>query len=213
MPYLQWKKRYHISKEKKKDYKYYKVSKSSKLSIIFIIANADLREFAPELEKMYNNGKYQKRILLALAKFRYKNFEEKALNYIKEQVKKDPYEIMDYEEDLYYIGTQEAFAYFAEFLKTDMKRSCLPYSDFNNKRENYGYYVLYKLSIKIKNMPVQKYEEKYYEENTSKEHNLVIDMSFCKVIPYYPDNIIDKMYQWMRENKGDYEIKEYERKL
>ena len=62
-------------------------------------------------------------------------------------------------------------------------------------------------------MPVQKYKEKYYDENTDKDQKLVIGMSFCKVIPYYPDNILDKMYRWMKENKGNYEIREYERML
>ena len=211
MPYLKWKKQYYISEIKEKKFNGHIVKK---FPIISLIANANLKRFIPELEKMYNeNSKYKDRIRLVLAKFRYNDFPQKALNHIKQQVKEDKYKIMDYEDKLYYIGTQEAFAYFGGFLKTDMKRDCQPYSDFSDKRKNYGFYVLYNLSIKIKNMPVQKYIEKYFEENTDKDQKLVIGMSFCKVIPYYPDNILDKMYQWMKENKGNYEIKEYERTL
>jgi hypothetical protein len=214
LPYLKWKRKYRVKEIKQKKYNNYTISK---WAIINIIANANLTQFTLVLENMfYEDKKYKDRIRLVLAKFGYKDFAEKALNHIKQQVKKDKYKIMDYEEDLYYIGTQEAFAYFGKFLKTDLKKDCT-HSEYNNKKRNYGYYVLYKLSYKIKNIPIQRYVTKCRNENTYKinpDDNLaLIDINFCKVIPYYPDNILDKMYRWMKENKGNYEIKDYERTL
>ena len=190
--YLKWKKDYYISKKKKKTFNNYSISK---YPIISIIANANLKGFIPELEKMYNeNTKYEDRIRLVLAKFGYKDFPKKALNHIKQQVKEDKYKIMDYEDKLYYIGTQEAFAYFGEFLKTDLEKDCGDAYMKKNGIRNYGYYVLYRLSHNILNIPARDYVTSYLKKlNRDRDVPYKPFHSFCHIIPHYPDNILPEI--------------------
>lgn len=184
-------------------------------TIIVFSYNHELKKFATYIEKIYNensksgyelDASITKLIELVLAHFQYENFEQKIISQINDSLKTTkPGEIKKYEsyfQDLIFINTQQSIFSIAPMLllkeKVKIENLDIIYS--------IGAFIFCKLDKNIKNLPWEYHNIKTRKILINNEETVeLIDEWF--IDNNMPSDFLEKMYQWMVENKGNYLLK------
>jgi hypothetical protein len=188
-----------FSSEKWKKPKYIYISKK----LLYLIGNTEMREFAPLIDSLLQNGRRggidKDAAALVLGHFHYKNYDSIAAVNVVQYLEKRPSDAYELFSDIQYINTQDAYFIYSSLLLLTKKISCFGISDMSTGKREAGYYVLVQLSQKIKNFPYKiKLTGSYFADD------------FCKVTKKYTYEDLKRAYEWMKKNKGKYIISKEE---
>lgn len=178
-------------------------------NLISLIGNAYLHEFSERLEEIYHDDSYRinrREIELVLARLQYKDFEDKVLNRIRRELNEDEKRILSLEKELFYINTKRTLLVYAEFLRSNFDISC-QYAHDRSIRGGYAYNVFLNLRRIIKDMPHRELITEAAKSNAYPpfwEEGVL--WSFCDIIEFVPESILDETYDWIQENKDNLEL-------
>jgi hypothetical protein len=173
-------------------------------SIIEAIGYNNFYELAGNVEELYLTGKIDKdtkeEARLTLARLQYKDYENLVIDSIRKIIsltdRSDYITLLYYFKNLVYINTQESFYAIAPLLLIKNE-----YNDnMNTVPINARFFVL--LKKHIKNFP---WDEKAKIKGL-KIHGLYNFDDPWDVNNYLPKDFLGRIFQWMIENRGKYEI-------
>jgi hypothetical protein len=173
-----------------------------------------LTELAPDLEEAYLSGemgKMGKKVKLTLARLQYKDYEQKMVDSLSNEIrqKRDIYKCADY---LVYINTPNSYYAIAPVLLVDEPSG--KYKNVYHDVNTVGWVVYTKLKKFILNLPF--FDEDIFKENLIKGYigfvltNGQLDRwsmwEHIGLEGYLPKNFLKKAYEWMINNKNNYEL-------